>query len=55
MKDKATIEKVIGIVRQSLTCVPDFEETKFDIDEDHIHATDMRGKYWWKVPIIPNP
>ena len=55
MINKATIEIVTGIVRQSLACVPDFEETKFDIDEDHIHATDMRGKYWWKVPIIPNP
>ncbi len=26
-----------------------------NIDVDHIHSTDMRGKYWWKAPIVPNP
>ena len=55
MKDPNAIEKVTGIVRQSLDSVPDFEDTKFEIVVDHIHATDMRGKYWRKVPIVPKP
>ena len=45
MKDKIAVEEVTGIVRQSLDRVPDFEYTKFDIDVDHIHATEMRGKF----------
>ena len=55
MKDKKQIEEIARIVGESLKEAPELMEMKIDIDVDHIHSTDMRGKYWWKVPIVPNP
>ena len=54
-KQNSEIELIIGIVRESLLSVPDFEETVFEVDSEHIHSTELRGKRWWKVPIVPNP
>ncbi len=55
MKDKNQIEEIARIVSELLNEAPELMDMKIEIDVDHIHATDMRGKYWWKVPIVPNP
>ena len=55
MKDNKQLEEIVRIVRDSLKESPELSEMKIEIDVEHIHSTDMRGKYWWKVPIIPNP
>ena len=55
MKDNKQLEEIVRIVRDSLKESPELNEMKIEIDVEHVHSTDMRGKYWWKVPIVPRP
>ena len=55
MKDKRQIEESARIVSESLKEASELTDMKIVIDVRHIYSTDMRGKYWWKAPIVPRP
>lgn len=48
-------QEVAQWVRESIQSVPAFEGMKLEVDEADIHATEVGGQTWWRVPVIPTP